>query len=201
MSGGTPLPEPRRPCPRHAPHPALCARATDSLLFVEQRGEQRVQLVGYDCRNKGTAHIARSEVKPVGAAADAAAALAFWSDDQNNAPYDSWLNRARLNGSDATILFNAQLWDPQVCRRAGGGGQSRLTHAAQGMDTDTKNRRLFFTERQGGMVRPSAPPAPAPPAGESRRPYPFLLPRSLPPSPPLARRSAPARTMRATARR
>lgn len=106
--------------PAATPLPPLLPppRAPDSLLFVEQRGEQRVQLVGYDCRNKGTVHIARSEVKPVGAAADAAAGLAFWSDDQNNAAYDSWLGRADLNGSDAQILFNAQLWDPQVRRAA-----------------------------------------------------------------------------------
>lgn len=108
----------------------------DALFFVEQRGQQRVGYEGFDCRAKGTEQLSQGEVKPVGIAVDSNTHTVFWSNDENNVPNDSWLTSASYASSDLNITkFVQSVYDPQ------------------GMDTDTKNKKLYFAEHNANRVR------------------------------------------------
>jgi len=106
----------------------------DVAFFGEQRSAGRIGFNGFDCRLKGTTILSSGEYKPVGLAIDSDAQIAFWSNDANANPFDSWLTRINFDGTDKQILFNTKLYDPQ------------------GMSVDTKSKKLYFTEHQGRTV-------------------------------------------------
>lgn len=106
----------------------------DELFWVEQRGESRIGFDGYDCRAKGSTTLHTNEEKPVGIAIDSNVKVVFWSNDQNAKPFDSWLSKISYNATGYS-QFVQGVYDPQ------------------GMDTDTVNQKLYFTEHQGNDVK------------------------------------------------
>lgn len=52
----------------------------------------------------------------------------------NAKPYDSWLSKGQFDGSDVSV-FVQKMYDPQ------------------GMDTDSKTQKLYYTEHQGSRVQ------------------------------------------------
>jgi len=105
----------------------------DFLFWVEQRGEERTGYSGFDCRAKGTNVVAFQTEKPVGLAVDSSTKQMFWSNDQNAKPFDSWATSIDFDGANKKVFLTG-LYDPQ------------------GMDTDTKAQKLYFTEHQGCKV-------------------------------------------------
>jgi uncharacterized surface protein with fasciclin (FAS1) repeats len=112
------------------PPAVLCP---DELFWVEQRGSSRVGYSGYDCRAKGQTQLSVDEVKPVGIAVDSNTQQVFWSNDENHKPSDSWLSTVKFNG-EGLNKFVPDMYDPQ------------------GMDVDTAQRKLYFTQHQGNTV-------------------------------------------------
>jgi len=106
----------------------------DQLFWVEQRGAGRVGFDGYSCRAKGSTTLVSGQQKPVGIALDSEAKVVFWSNDQNAKPDDSWLSKINFD-STGLSQFVQNVYDPQ------------------GMDTDTVNKNLYFTEHQGNDVK------------------------------------------------
>jgi len=115
------------------PAGAICP---DVLFAAEQRSDSRISVYGYDCRNRGFSHLVHGEEKPVGLAVDSETNTLFWSNDMDS-PHQaptSWITS--MNFSDVSTLrkIKSDAIDPQ------------------GMEADSANQKLYFTEHSGYRV-------------------------------------------------